>query len=113
MSSPKSWSRLMVGFCSSTRFVEHDTGPNHPERPDRIRSVFKALHTAGLLDGPDLFPDFHLDLALQRQTNAKLLNLGEPELASFDWLYAVHTPEHVEHVRHICDLGGGVLDQGD
>ena len=33
----------MVGFCTSPRFVEHDTGPHHPERPDRIRAIFQAV----------------------------------------------------------------------
>ena len=49
---------LDVGFCSSPRFVEHVTGPHHPERPDRIRAIHRAVREAGLIDSPDPFPDF-------------------------------------------------------
>ena len=57
----------MIGFCSSPRFVDHTTGPHHPERPDRIRAVWRAVREAGLLDLPDPWPDFRIDLALKRQ----------------------------------------------
>ena len=52
----------MVGFCSDPRFVGHDMGPHHPERPDRIRAVHRAVRLAGMIDSPDPFPDFALDL---------------------------------------------------
>ena len=28
-------------------FLAHDTGPHHPERPDRLRAVLKALDAPG------------------------------------------------------------------
>ncbi len=31
-------------------FLAHDTGPGHPERPDRLRSVVKALEQPGFRD---------------------------------------------------------------
>ena len=43
----------MVGFCTSPRFVEHDTGPHHPERPDRIRAIFQAVREAGMASSPN------------------------------------------------------------
>src|SRR5438552_2541361 len=55
----------LVGFSSSPRFVEHDTGPHHPERPDRIRAIHRAVREAGLIDSPDPFPDFTIDLGLR------------------------------------------------
>ncbi len=103
----------MVGFCSSARFVEHKTARRHPERPDRIRAIHRAVRVAGLLDSPDPFPDFQLDLQLNRQSQHVLRDLGEPEPAGVDRVLAVHSPAHVEYVRHVCELGGGVLDQGD
>ncbi|MEL6372761.1 MAG: histone deacetylase family protein [Pseudomonadota bacterium] len=30
-------------YITHDRFIDHDTGPGHPERPDRMRSVHKAL----------------------------------------------------------------------
>ena len=103
----------MIGFCSTPRCVEHVTGPRHPERPDRIRAVHRAVRAAGLLDSPDPFPDFELDLGPVRPAGFKLVELDPPDPADVNRLYAVHTPEMVEHVRHVCELGGGVLDQGD
>src|SRR5947208_13381364 len=54
-----------VGFSSSPRFVEHVTGPHHPERPDRIRAIHRAVREAGLIDSPDPFPEFQIDLGLR------------------------------------------------
>ncbi len=100
-----------VGFCSSPRFVEHDTGPRHPERPDRIRAVHKAVRDAGLVTSPSPFPDFDLDLGLKPLGLPPLVEI-EPVPVTEAQLLAVHTPGHVARVRHACSLGG-VLDQGD
>ena len=43
----------------------------------------------------------------------RLLELDEPQPVDDKWLLAVHTPEHVERVRRVCALGGGMLDEGD
>ena len=102
-----------VGFCSSERFADHQTGHHHPERPDRIRAVWKAVRDSGLLDLPDPWPDFRPDLALRRQDAVRLKDLGAPLEATEEALLRVHTPRHVEHVRRICAAGGGVLDLGD
>ena len=100
-----------VGFCSSPRFVEHDTGPAHPERPDRIRAVHKAVRDAGLVASPSPFPDFPLDLGLRPSGLPPLVEI-EPAAATDAQLLAVHTPAHLARVRHVTALGG-VLDQGD
>src|SRR4051794_35792003 len=101
----------MVGFCSSPRFVEHDTGPHHPERPDRIRAIYRAVHDAGLLRSPDPFPDFRLDLGLRRIDAPPLVELT-PTPADERWLLTVHPAQHVERVKRLC-VHGAVLDQGD
>jgi acetoin utilization deacetylase AcuC-like enzyme len=103
----------MTGFCSSPEFAEHVTGPRHPERPDRIRAVWRAVREAGLLDLPDPWPEFSLDLGLLRQESTRLVSLGAPAPADDEALLAVHTPEHIEKVRRVCAAGGGVLDLGD
>jgi acetoin utilization deacetylase AcuC-like enzyme len=104
----------MVGFISSSRFTNHDTGPNHPERPDRIRAIAAAVRVAGLINSPNPFADFHLDIGPfdGLPFGGKLLELPEPEPAAEKWLRLVHTPAHIERVRHVCQFGG-VLDQGD
>src|SRR6266511_4873370 len=102
----------MIGFCSSPRFVEHETSPTHPERPDRIRAIHRAVRAAGMIDSPDPFPEFQLELGAIDRMGVKLKEL-EPQTADEKWLLSVHTPRHVHFVQHICELGGGVLDQGD
>jgi acetoin utilization deacetylase AcuC-like enzyme len=101
----------MVGFCSSSRFVEHVTGRDHPERPDRIRAIFKAVRDAGLILSPNPFVDFHLELGLKPLGLSPLVELI-PAPADEKWLLTVHPPELVERVKHACALSG-VLDQSD
>jgi acetoin utilization deacetylase AcuC-like enzyme len=103
----------MTGFCSAPEFAEHLTGPHHPERPDRIRAVWRAVRDAGLLDLPDPSPGFSIDLGLKRQDAVKLVSLGGPQPAGDDALLAVHTAQHIARVKRICAAGGGVLDLGD
>ena len=100
-----------VGFCSSPRVVEHDTGPAHPERPDRLRAVHKAVRDAGLVASPSPFPAFALDLGLTPLGLPPLVEL-DPVPATDGQLLAVHTPAHLARVRHVT-AHGGVLDQGD
>ncbi len=102
----------MLGFCSDPRFVHHLTGPHHPERPDRIRAIHRAVRVAGMIDSPDPFPEFAIDFGPLDGGGVKLVEL-QATPADEKWLTAVHTPRYVEHVKHVCALGGGVLDQGD
>src|SRR5439155_10304265 len=60
----------LVGFSSSRRFVEHETGPHHPERPDRIRVIHRAVREEDLIDSPDPFPEFEIDLGLHSLTSS-------------------------------------------
>ncbi len=102
----------MIGFCTSPRFVEHRTGPHHPERPDRIRAIHRAVRAAGMIESPDPFPDFILDLGAVDGQEIKL-NEIEPRSADQKWLATVHTDQLIHRVRRVCELGGGILDQGD
>ena len=85
----------MLGFATSTRFMDHQTGPHHPERPARIEAIINAVKASGLWDSPDVK---HLDFGPADERDLRL----------------VHTDQHIERIRHICEIGGGVLDfQGD
>lgn len=103
---------LMIAFVSSPHFVDHYTGSSHPERPDRIRAIYRALRTAGMIDSPDPFPEFQLDLGIRPHSAVKLLELS-PEPASQKWLRLVHTPRMIDWAERVCRIGGGILDQGD
>jgi len=102
----------MTGFCSDPQFILHRNGPRHPERADRIRAIYRAVRVAGLIDSPDPFPDFAIDLGPLDGRGLKLLEL-QPAHASEAWIETVHTARQVAYVRHVCEVGGGVLDQGD
>ena len=101
-----------VGFCSSPHFVDHLTGPYHPERPDRIKAIHRAVRAAGMIASPDPFPDFELDIGPIDGGGVKLHEL-RPRHAEEQWPLSVHSRSHVDLVRHICEIGGGVIDQGD
>jgi acetoin utilization deacetylase AcuC-like enzyme len=105
--------QVSVGFCSSPVFAEHVTGPHHPERPDRIRAVWAAVREAGLLELPNPWPDFRIELGLKGQESVKLTRLADPTPADDEVLLSVHTRQHVERVQRVCAAGGGVLDLGD
>src|SRR5689334_20017086 len=83
---------MSVAFVSSPCFVEHVTGSYHPERPDRIRAIHRAVRDAGLIDSPDPFPEFQIDLGIRRKDSVKLLELA-PQPADPKWLRSVHTEE--------------------
>lgn len=103
----------MVGFCTHPKLVEHDTGPHHPERPDRLRAVLKAVRDAKLINSPDPFPDFHLDFGPMPQVEQKLIELPPPLPADESLVSLVHFPGYLDRIKRICAAGGGVLDQAD
>jgi len=81
-----------TGFVYHERFLDHKTGPGHPERPDRVRAVAAHLQSIGLW-----------------QSLQHLIIDQAPE----EWILRVHTPEHLKLVREVCRSGPGILDQGD
>ena len=101
----------MLAFASSPQFIDHDTGAYHPERPDRLRAIYKGLHEAGLI-ASDPFPDFHIDLGPITRFNTPLAELtfkpADAKLVSL-----VHVPGYYERVSLACGGGRGLLDQGD
>ena len=101
-----------LGFCSSHHFVEHLTGPHHPERPDRIRAIHRAVRQAGMIESPDPFPSFAIDLGALDGGGVKLVELT-PRHAEEKWLLTVHPKQHVDRIHHVCEIGGGVIDLGD
>lgn len=100
----------MVGFVSSHQLIEHETGPHHPERPDRIRAIHRAVREAGFVRSPDPFPDFRVDVGISPQPNS-LVEIA-PFPAGNEVIRLIHPQEIIDHVKHVCELSG-VLDQGD
>jgi len=67
-----------VGVMFDERFLLHDTGPNHPENPDRLISVVRDLKNNNQISLKIIWPNF--------------------EAATFDELNLVHTKEYIELV---------------
>lgn len=81
---------MRVGWVYDRFFLRHDTGPTHPERPERLEAVRGALANSGLL--------------------ARMVPLPfEPAAAKV--LGRVHEPAYVELVRLACE--GGMTFLGD
>ncbi len=80
---------MTTGLITHNDYLLHDNGPFHPERPNRLRAIWEALHTAGLWDRLD-------HLAPREATESEVL--------------AVHDPRYVNAVRRIAEQGGGALD---
>jgi acetoin utilization deacetylase AcuC-like enzyme len=81
-----------TGIVYSDRFLDHDTGPGHPERPERLRALVPHLQKASLW------------------ASARHLTF---EPATEELLTRVHTPGHVRFVRESCLRGATLLDEGD
>ncbi len=65
-----------------------------------------------MIGSPDPFPDFEIELGAIDGRGVKLLELTPPR-AEEKWLRSIHTRDVIERIRHICEVGGGIIDQGD
>ena len=71
------------------RFLDHDTGSRHPERPDRLRAALAGVTAV----------------------DAELLSDGcAPRRAERSELELVHSPEMIDRVAAVAARGGGHLD---
>lgn len=70
-----------TAFTYHPDYLNHDTGPNHPERPDRLRASLAALQKS------DVWEQLHPI----EPTPARLAQIG----------YA-HEPTYIEHVQQAC-----------
>jgi len=81
-----------TGFVYDPIYLQHVTGTNHPERPERLTAIVARLEEEHLLQG--------------------LVRL-KPFPAGQDWITTVHSPEYVARVRKSCLEGIGHVDSPD
>jgi acetoin utilization deacetylase AcuC-like enzyme len=72
-------------------FLEHDTGPGHPERPDRMRAIDKVLTHA-------MFSDLKREGAPLRDDAEETIALAHPQ-RYIDWVKGVRPQPGEEPVR--------------
>ncbi len=71
-----------TAFIYHPESLNHDTGPNHPERPNRLRASLAAL---------------------QKSNAWEQLHLIEPPHATLAQLRYAHAPNYSEHIRKHCE----------
>lgn len=71
-------------------FLDHLTGPEHPENPDRLKAVLKGLRKFKLLENPKI-------------------KLEKPRKAGVEELCLVHSEKYVDFIEGFCRRGGGIL----
>ena len=81
-----------TGFVYHEDYLKHDTGPGHPERPERLKAIVKSLEERSLLP--------------------KLARI-EPAKAELEWIREIHTQNYIDHVSGSCKRGDIYLDSGD
>ena len=83
---------VTTGFIYDERFLAHDTGPGHPERPERLTAVMSAIaHESSL--------------ASMRRLDARA--------ADIDTLEHTHSLAYIDRARQACAAGAPFLDTSD
>ena len=80
---------VMINIFTSERFLHHDTGFGHPERPERLSACTEGIRKSK-----------HVDQ----------IKWIEPRKAEVEELKLVHTPAHILNVRNTAIQGGFSLD---
>jgi acetoin utilization deacetylase AcuC-like enzyme len=81
-----------TGFLFDERFLLHDTGPYHPEVPERLNAIYHGISQAGLLD------------------KLTLIGASQPDLK---WIAAVHDSGYIDRFSDTCRSGKRVFDHPD
>lgn len=81
-----------TGFVYDDVYLEHKTGPGHPERPERLEAITARLEQTSLRDR---------------------LTPIEAAPADEKWITAVHKPEYLERIERCCREKSGYVDTMD
>lgn len=76
---------MTTGIAFSEKYLEHDLGPTHPERPQRLKAIMDSLK-----GNSSLF---------------KGIQLVEPSPATVGDIELVHDPSHVKKIRELSETG--------
>ncbi|MGB5992645.1 MAG: histone deacetylase [Desulfobacterales bacterium] len=74
------------------RYLLHDTGPGHPESPDRLKAIYQGIKDAGLLSK---------------------LTIIQASRADLKWVETVHAKNYIERFEAACRSGNSMFDYPD
>ncbi len=77
-----------VGLVYHPLYLQHDPGPNHPESPSRLLSIYELLEERKFLSR---------------------LTLISPRMASLEELTTVHDASYIKRIENFSKRGGGYL----
>jgi acetoin utilization deacetylase AcuC-like enzyme len=83
---------MRTGIVHDPRFLEHDTGRYHPERPERLRAIMASLEAA------PWFADLHPYV---------------PRAAAIDEVETTHALAYIRRAADTCRAGAPFLDTRD
>jgi acetoin utilization deacetylase AcuC-like enzyme len=83
---------MATGFLFDPRYLDHDTGPGHPECPERLTESLKYLKAQPWFSG---------------------LTAVSPRSAEPEWIQTVHGITYMKHALEICKSGQPFLDTPD
>jgi acetoin utilization deacetylase AcuC-like enzyme len=90
--APKEGISVKTGFVYDPIYLEHKTGPGHPECPERLTAIMSQLESEGLMG--DLT---RIDITVEADV----------------WVKEVHPQEYVESVKRQAESGQGYVDTMD
>jgi len=74
--------KTATGYVYDERYLRHDPGSWHPERPDRLRAIHRRVMLSDLI---------------------KELHWLHPVEAPLEWIQRLHDAEYVERFRQACE----------
>ena len=81
---------MTIAIVHHPVFEKHDTGPGHPETPERYATVMKSLRG-------------------DHELWSQVLEIEADEARRSD-IQSCHTPQHFKHVERVVNDGTGYLD---
>jgi acetoin utilization deacetylase AcuC-like enzyme len=81
-----------TGYVYDDRYLLHDPGSWHPERPDRLKAIQASLKDSGILE---------------------LLIQLKPYPAPLDWVERLHDPDYIRRFQEACRRGQEIFEVQD
>lgn len=81
-----------TGLVYDETYLDHNTGPGHPERSARLKAMMNHLQEEDILSR---------------------LHRVEPRSAPEEWITTIHTPDYVREVEQTCTRGNTCLHSLD